>query len=83
MNAVWYEVNELRKAKPCPMHSRDFWSSMPASLYVAADPKETAELFRTIQTATLSGFTDTRKVFPSTSRLANETAPARLVALLI
>ena len=46
MNRVWYEVNELRKVKPCPMHSRDFWSSMPASLYVAADPKETANLYR-------------------------------------
>ncbi len=46
MNRVWYEVNELRKAKPCPMHSRDFWSSMPASLYMAADPKKTAELYR-------------------------------------
>lgn len=46
MNRVWYEVNELRKAKPCPMHSRDFWSSMPASLYMAADPKMTAKLYR-------------------------------------
>lgn len=24
MNRIWYEINELRKAKPCPMHSRDF-----------------------------------------------------------
>jgi len=46
MNRIWYEVNELRKAKPCPMHSRDFWSSMPASLYMAAEPAETAELYR-------------------------------------
>ena len=46
MNRMWYEVNELRKAKPCPMHSRDFWSSMPASLYVAADPKKTADLYQ-------------------------------------
>ena len=46
MNRVWHEVNELRKARPCPMHSRDFWSSMPASLYMAADPKETADLYR-------------------------------------
>jgi len=45
MNRVWYQVNELRKAKPCPMHSRDFWSSMPASLYMAADPKATADLY--------------------------------------
>jgi len=46
MNRIWHEVNELRKARPCPMHSRDFWSSMPASLYVAADPKVTADLYR-------------------------------------
>ena len=46
MNRIWYEINELRKVKPCPMHSRDFWSSMPASLYVAGDPKETIKLYR-------------------------------------
>ena len=46
MNLAWYQVNELRKARPCPMHSRDFWSSMPASLYMAADPGETADLYR-------------------------------------
>ena len=46
MNRVWHEVNELRKARPCPMHSRDFWSSMPASLYMAADPRATAGLYR-------------------------------------
>ncbi|MBI2859873.1 MAG: 2-hydroxyacyl-CoA dehydratase [Chloroflexi bacterium] len=45
MNRAWHEVNELRKARPCPMHSRDFWSSMPASLYMAADPRETAKLY--------------------------------------
>ncbi len=46
MNRVWHEVNELRQARPCPMHSRDFWSCMPASLYMAADPKMTADLYR-------------------------------------
>lgn len=46
MHRIWHEVNELRKARPCPMHSRDFWSSMPASLYMAADPAETAKLYR-------------------------------------
>ena len=46
MNRVWYEVNELRKERPCPMHGRDFWSCMPASLYLAADPKETADLYQ-------------------------------------
>lgn len=46
MNVIWYQINDLRKAKPCPMHSRDFWSSMPASLYVAGDPRETVKLYR-------------------------------------
>ena len=46
MNHWWHKVNELRRARPCPMHSRDFWSSMPASLYMAADPKETTRLYR-------------------------------------
>ena len=40
MNAVWYEVNELRKARPGPMHSRDFWSSMSAYMYKAATDHE-------------------------------------------
>jgi benzoyl-CoA reductase/2-hydroxyglutaryl-CoA dehydratase subunit BcrC/BadD/HgdB len=46
MNDWWYKVNELRRARPGPMHSRDFWSSMPASLYMAADPGQTAGLYR-------------------------------------
>lgn len=46
MNQVWHMVNELRQARPGPMHSRDFWSSMPASLYMAAEPRETAKLYR-------------------------------------
>ncbi|MFC1967734.1 2-hydroxyacyl-CoA dehydratase subunit D [Chloroflexota bacterium] len=46
MHRAWHEVNELRKAIPGPMHSRDFWSAMPASLYMAADPRETARLYR-------------------------------------
>jgi benzoyl-CoA reductase/2-hydroxyglutaryl-CoA dehydratase subunit BcrC/BadD/HgdB len=36
MDRVWYEVNELRQARPGPMHSRDFWSSMSAALYGGA-----------------------------------------------
>jgi benzoyl-CoA reductase/2-hydroxyglutaryl-CoA dehydratase subunit BcrC/BadD/HgdB len=46
MNRVWWEVNELRKVKPCPVHSRDFWSCMPAALYQAGDPKETTILYK-------------------------------------
>ena len=45
---VWHEVNELRKAKPCPMHSRDFWSAMPASFFLLGDVKDTLELYRDI-----------------------------------
>lgn len=43
---VWHEVNELRKAKPCPMHSRDFWSAMGASLFLAGDLKDSLECYR-------------------------------------
>ncbi len=46
INRVWYEVNELRKAKPCPMHSRHFWSSMPAALFALGDLKESLELYQ-------------------------------------
>ncbi|MFC2018142.1 2-hydroxyacyl-CoA dehydratase [Chloroflexota bacterium] len=46
INRVWYEINELRKVKPCPMHSRDFWSCMNASLYPAGDPKVSLQLYR-------------------------------------
>lgn len=38
---VWHDINELRKARPCPMHSRDFWSSMVPGLFLMGDPKET------------------------------------------
>ena len=50
MNRVWYEVNDLRRARPGPMHSRDFWSSMPASLYVAGNPRETAVAYQNMHT---------------------------------
>lgn len=46
INRVWYEINELRKVRPCPMHSRDFWSCMNASLYPAGDPKVSLQLYR-------------------------------------
>ncbi len=46
INRVWYEVNELRKAKPCPMHSRDFWSAMPAALFMAGDLKDSLQLYQ-------------------------------------
>ncbi|MBI4187318.1 MAG: 2-hydroxyacyl-CoA dehydratase [Chloroflexi bacterium] len=46
VNRIWYEINELRKARPCPMHSRDFWTCMTASLYPSGDPKESLKLYR-------------------------------------
>lgn len=45
INRVWHEVNELRKAKPCPMHSRDFWSAMPAALFLAGDLEDSLRLY--------------------------------------
>jgi len=46
INRVWHEINELRKARPCPMHSRDFWTCMNASLYPAGDPKVSLKLYQ-------------------------------------
>ncbi len=39
INRLRWEINELRKARPGPMHTRDFWSAMTAALFrSAADP---------------------------------------------
>lgn len=46
VNRIWYEVNELRKTKPCPMHSRDFWSAMPAALFLAGDLEDSLRLYQ-------------------------------------
>ncbi len=46
LNRLWYEINELRKARPCPMHSRDFWTCMTASLYPGGDLKESLKLYQ-------------------------------------
>jgi len=46
INRVWFEANELRKAKPCPVHSRDFWSAMPAALFLAGDLKDSLQLYQ-------------------------------------
>lgn len=48
MNRVWYEVNELRKAVPCPMHSRHFWSCMPASLYLLGNVKDAVTCYQNL-----------------------------------
>lgn len=46
INRVWHEVNELRKVRPCPMHSRDFWSAMPAALFLAGDLEDSLRLYQ-------------------------------------
>ncbi|MBI4285944.1 MAG: 2-hydroxyacyl-CoA dehydratase [Chloroflexi bacterium] len=46
VNRVWFEINELRKARPSPMNSRDFWSCMNASLYPSGDPKVSLKLYQ-------------------------------------
>jgi len=44
INRLRWEINELRKAHPGPMHTRDFWSVMTAALFRgAADPEVIAE----------------------------------------
>ncbi|MFC1939514.1 2-hydroxyacyl-CoA dehydratase subunit D [Chloroflexota bacterium] len=43
---VWHEINELRKARPCPMHSRDFWSSMVPGLFLMGDLKDTLKCYQ-------------------------------------
>jgi benzoyl-CoA reductase/2-hydroxyglutaryl-CoA dehydratase subunit BcrC/BadD/HgdB len=45
MDRAWWEVNELRRARPGPMHSRDFWSSMTASILRTTNPGRVAELY--------------------------------------
>jgi len=46
LDMAWWSTNELRKARPCPMHSRDFWSSMSGALYKAGDPVKMTVLYR-------------------------------------
>ncbi len=44
INRLRWEINELRQARPGPMHTRDFWSAMSAALYRgAADPQVIVE----------------------------------------
>jgi len=47
LNKVWWEVNHLTKAVPCPMHLRDFYSSMSAALYRSGhEAEEITRLYR-------------------------------------
>ncbi|MFC1895090.1 2-hydroxyacyl-CoA dehydratase subunit D [Thermodesulfobacteriota bacterium] len=44
---VWWEINELRKARPCPMHARDFWTLMVPCYYMSAE-KETLDVYQAV-----------------------------------
>ena len=46
LNRVWHEVNLLRKARPGPMHCRDFYSSMPPSLFLAGDLRDSTKCYQ-------------------------------------
>jgi len=48
VNRIWHETNELRKVRPCPMHSRDFWSSMPPALFLMGDLEDALQCYRDI-----------------------------------
>ena len=44
INRLRWDINQLRKARPGPMHSRDFWSVMSSALYRGgADPTAIVE----------------------------------------
>lgn len=45
---IAHNTFELRKARPCPMHSRDFWSVMPPYLYMIGDLKDSIKLFQNL-----------------------------------
>jgi benzoyl-CoA reductase/2-hydroxyglutaryl-CoA dehydratase subunit BcrC/BadD/HgdB len=47
MDAVWYSItDELRTARPCPMHTRDHFSAMNSSLFRAKDPVRVKKLYQ-------------------------------------
>jgi benzoyl-CoA reductase subunit B len=46
MNKLWYSINELRRARPGPMHSRDFWSSMSGSTLTTMNPQMVSALYQ-------------------------------------
>lgn len=43
---IAHETFQLRRARPSPMHSRDFWSAMPPFLFMAGDLKDSIKLYR-------------------------------------
>jgi benzoyl-CoA reductase/2-hydroxyglutaryl-CoA dehydratase subunit BcrC/BadD/HgdB len=49
LNRIRWEINRLRRARPGPMHSRDFWSSMSAALFRGSDPKTVLDGFQKLE----------------------------------
>jgi benzoyl-CoA reductase/2-hydroxyglutaryl-CoA dehydratase subunit BcrC/BadD/HgdB len=46
LDKVWWDINQLRRERPCPMNSRDFWSSMSGALYKAGDTDKMTVLYK-------------------------------------
>ena len=47
VHRVWYEINDLRRAVPCPMHSRDYWTMMVPAFYRAGE-RTTLEMYEKV-----------------------------------
>jgi benzoyl-CoA reductase/2-hydroxyglutaryl-CoA dehydratase subunit BcrC/BadD/HgdB len=45
MDTIWWNISELRTARPNPMHARDFWSSMSGALFKAGDARKMTALY--------------------------------------
>ncbi len=49
LNRLRWEINRLRTARPGPMHSRDFWSSMSAALFRGSDSNAVMSGFQNLR----------------------------------
>ncbi|MBI4285943.1 MAG: 2-hydroxyacyl-CoA dehydratase [Chloroflexi bacterium] len=47
-NRLWHEIMALRRARPCPAHSRDIWTCLGAILTPASDAKAALKLFHSL-----------------------------------
>ncbi|MDO8688109.1 MAG: 2-hydroxyacyl-CoA dehydratase family protein [Dehalococcoidales bacterium] len=49
MDAAWFEItDEMRKARPCPMNSRDHYTAMTAVFFNTPEPKKLLDLVRNV-----------------------------------
>ncbi len=48
INETLDDVNELRKAKPCPMHGRDFWSAMTPAMFLMGDLEDDLKCYQAL-----------------------------------